>query len=669
MSYQSQSATVRDGHGALARRWRVALGLGILTVCIAAYWPGLGGEFVLDDKENFSVLQAWLDGRIGLAGVLATNESGLFGRPLSMLSFAVTAQLSGMEPAAFKSTNLAIHLACALLMFFLAARLTALDPTLRNYRTVIAGLVATLWLLAPIQVSTVLYPVQRMSQLSGAFILLGLIAYAAGRSMLDETARRHRGLLLIYAVMPLCTLGAMLAKENGAVLPLLCAALELSVFRTLRRPRHLQFAYALGVLVSAAVLLVPQIFDRLVLQGYASRDFTLGERLLTQPRVLWDYVAAIVLPNGPRMGLIHDDFVVSRSLLSPPTTLLAILGWMAAVVGALAGARKAPLASAGVFLFLGAHAIESTVFPLEIYFEHRNYVASAGVWLALVAGSGYLLQRAQLSPAFRRTVAIVPVLFILVFAAATHARARAWASWDVLLAQAVLEQRDSPRLNAMYGASLLERGDLAGAIEYFQRVPRTGVYAPVVPMWIVLATCMAGETVDEDLVIDWQRSRPDTFAANAMQAVRALTEEIENNRCRGLEASRALAILEDWVTHLDTTQPRTRHWRMRYYAARLAAASGLWSKAVPYARDAALDSDDSVDALVLWFQIASSAQARDDARAALDRLHEVVPAWHYQLQEALQRFEASLATPIQPGPSDTARPARSSTPEAEDGRP
>jgi hypothetical protein len=642
---------------------------GAIFVCIATYWPGLAGNFVLDDQENFAPLYAWLDGRIGLEGVLAINESGPLGRPLSMLSFAVTAAMHGMDPFAFKATNLVIHLICAALLFVLTLRLAELDSALRGHRMVVAGLVSVFWMLAPIQVSTVLYPVQRMAQLSGALVLLGLLAYVAGRPMLDDVQQRGRGLLLIYLAMPLCTITAILAKENGAVLPLLCTALEYTIFRRLRRPHHLQLAHLACLLVPAAILFVPSVFDRLVLQGYDSRDFTFAERLMTQPRVLWDYIATIVMPNGPRMGLIHDDYVVSRGWLTPPATLIAILAWTVTVLAALIRARSAPMLCAGVVLFLGAHAVESTVFPLEIYFEHRNYVASAGVWIALVAALGMLRARWQTTSAFRKASSVLPALFIAVFAAATHARAAAWASWDVLIAQAVLEQRDSARLNAMYGASLLERGDLAGAISYFERVPRTRVNGPVVPTWIIVATCMAGEVVDERRVSDWEQVRPTAIAASGWQALQILTTEIENQRCRGLDAARALHVLDAWTAHLDANQPRTRHWRMRYYTARLAATSGQWPIALTHAREAAMDSNDNLDALVLWFQIASSVKAREEARAALDRLHAAVPAWHYQLQEALQRFEASLATPSSGTPSETGGPSQGESGPASGGRP
>lgn len=627
-----------------ARRLLVAGALLLGAACTAVYWPGLAGGFVLDDSENFGALRAWLDGRIGLLGVLATNESGVLGRPLSMLSFAITAWLAGMDPFAFKLGNLLLHLTCGALVAAVVSGLASADPRLRAHHRSVALLVAALWLLAPIQVSTVLYSVQRMSQLSGAFVLLGTLLYVVGRPLLETPSSARRGLWLIYGGVPLCTVLAMLAKENGAVLPLLCAAVECTAFRSLRRPRHLRLSLVAIMATPVLALCAPPLLDRLVLQGYATRDFTLVERLLTQPRVLWDYVAAILLPDGPRMGLIHDDFVLSRGLFDPPGTAVAILAWIAVVAAALIGARRAPAVAAGALMFLAAHAVESTVIPLEIYFEHRNYVAAMGVWLAVVGGAVHLATRYPTTPRFRRVLAAAPALFVLALAFATHARARAWASWDLLLAQSVLEQRDSPRLNAMYGALLLERGDLSGAIRQFERVPRSGVYGPVVPMWILLATCMAGAEVPPALVDDWARARPDAIGANALQSVRALATEIENDRCRGLDAERGLGVLEDWTVHLDGWQPRGRHWRLRYYAARLAARSARWPQALEYARAAARDSDENLDALLLWFQIASSMQAADEARTALARLKHATPKWHYQLQEALPRFEASLAS-------------------------
>ena len=50
----------------------------------------------------------------------------------------------------------------------------------------------------------------------------------------------------------------------------------------------------------------------LVVGSYVNREFTLTERLLTELRVLWEYVSVLLLPDGAKMGLVHDDFQLSR---------------------------------------------------------------------------------------------------------------------------------------------------------------------------------------------------------------------------------------------------------------------------------------------------------------------------------------------------------------------
>ena len=62
--------------------------------------------------------------------------------------------------------------------------------------------------------------------------------------------------------------------------------------------------------------------------GYRTRDFTMWERVLTQPRVLAFHFSQLFWPVSWRLSLAHD-VVISTSLLQPMTTLpviLALLG-------------------------------------------------------------------------------------------------------------------------------------------------------------------------------------------------------------------------------------------------------------------------------------------------------------------------------------------------------
>src|SRR5699024_6855887 len=152
-------------------------------------------------------------------------HSGPLHRPVSMLSFLANATTTGLDAFPFKLTNLAIHLLCGVIIHALLRRLLQRDKHLAPYAPIAALAVTALWLLHPMQVSTVLYIVQRMAQLAALFMLLGLLAYVIGRQALLD-GRRKTGLAWLFLAVPTATLLAMLSKENGALTPLLCGVIE-----------------------------------------------------------------------------------------------------------------------------------------------------------------------------------------------------------------------------------------------------------------------------------------------------------------------------------------------------------------------------------------------------------------------------------------------------------
>lgn len=356
------------------------------------YGPGLQGGFFFDDEP--SILYA--DGvRLesltteSLREALASGRSGPSGRPVAQLSFALNHYFSGFDPFAFKATNLVIHAACGLLVFWLALRLLAsVRPEPQHRQAVIlAGGITALWLLHPLQLTPVLHVVQRMTSLSAFFLLAALLLHIAARERGGRAG--WAGLLLAWGVLwPL----SCFSKETGALFPLFALVWELIV----RRSAHggldrfaRAFAVLCGLTLAAGILYSLSPAGQWLWVGYAYRDFTLVERLLTEGRVLWFYLSLIMLPRLEAFGLYHDDIAVSTSLFVPWTTLPAWLGlaglaWLAWRVRA-----KAPLVAFGIAWFFVGHGLESTVLPLEIAHEHRNYLPLFGI---LMAGTTWLMR-------------------------------------------------------------------------------------------------------------------------------------------------------------------------------------------------------------------------------------------------------------------------------------
>ena len=310
--------------------------------------------------------------------------------------------------------------------------------------------VAAAWLLHPFNLTSVLYIVQRMTSLAALFSIWGLVIFLWGRVRLYEG---KNGLLPMLAGLLLFTPLAALSKENGALLPLLMLVMEVTLFgfhaeKTSAR-RFLAGFYVLSVAIPAVIASgYLAMHTEWWLAGYKTRDFTLTERVMTEARVVWFYIGQIMLPSTAQMGLYHDDIAISRGWFQPASTALAMAGLIALLALAFIARKKAPIISFGVLFFLAGHALESTIWPLEIAHEHRNYLPMYGILLTLFF---YLLYPLKYIDNLRLRQ-MVAVLLIGLFAFNTFARAGKWANPQSLFQAEVEHHPGSALANGEMGA-------------------------------------------------------------------------------------------------------------------------------------------------------------------------------------------------------------------------
>ena len=393
------------------------------------FMPGLPGGFVFDDIPNIvnnQTLQiTQLDADALVKAAFSPQPSGNM-RGLPTLSFALDYwRAGGMDPAVFKTTNIVIHAltAFALAWFFRSLLLTAGVPGGRVRW--VAPALAMAWAAHPLQVSSVLYVVQRMQTMGTLFLVLALWAYLEARQAQIEGRPGRTGLL----GAALLWVFAMGCKEDSVLLPVYTLALELTVLRfaahSTRVAGILRRGYLFASLAGAAAyifLVAPHYWQS---QAYPGRDFSTWERLLTQARVLCLYMWQILLPLPQHMPFYYDGLEPSRSLLQPWTTLPAI-ALLVAVFGVAWRLRtRWPLFALGVFLFFGAHFIASNVIGLELAFEHRNHFALIGAVLAVGSLLAHASLRLRIRPAIQATLCAV---LLLALGSATMLRAKTWSS-------------------------------------------------------------------------------------------------------------------------------------------------------------------------------------------------------------------------------------------------
>jgi len=409
------------------------LALCLLTVII--YTPGLSGDYMFDDiqnllKNNRLVIKT-LDTE-ALQAASFSSGAGKLRRPVSMFSFALNRYFFGIDPYSYKLTNLVIHLLTGLMLLLLSQLI--LRNLQRHGRVPISTtaaswlpvLVAGIWLVHPLNLTGVLYIVQRMTSLSALFTVMGLCCYVLGRQRLLE--QRSGWPWIITGLLIFGSL-AILSKENGALLPVYMGVIELAVFRFANREGHIDkpvagFFCLLLVLPAVAVLVLLAVQPDTLLRGYTGRVFTLTERVLTETRVLVFYLQQIIAPSINKLGLYHDDIQVSSSLLKPITTLYSTITLASLLTAALLLVKKLPLFSLGVLWFFVGHVLESTILPLELAHEHRNYLADYGIILALAA----LVTRLPGQQLGTWVKTATPALFICLLAYTTLVRSGQWSS-------------------------------------------------------------------------------------------------------------------------------------------------------------------------------------------------------------------------------------------------
>lgn len=632
---------------------------------VAVYWRGLDGGFLLDDFENLAPVERFIQGETDWRPAVFDNRSGPLHRPVAMATFTLDAAFWGLHAAPMKATNLAIHLLCGLLIVALVRRLLGRSGVAPPPASAGALLIGAVWLLLPIHVSTVLYVVQRMAQLSALFTLLALLAYVVGRSRAESSPRRAAACL--FVAFPVAATLAAFSKENGLLAAPLAGVIELAWFAPTagaRRPRLVQAFFACFLLLPGlAALAFLASHPSFVLAGYSGRDFSLGERLLTEPRVLLDYARAILLPYSPSLGLIHDHYAKSQGLLTPPSTLLAIACWLGALVATWRVRARHPLLYGGLLFFLTAHALEAGIYPLELYFEHRNYLASLGL-LLVVAGLVQASARALpgASATLRRVALVAAGLAPLALATASHGRALVWSSVDLLLQQSLEQHPESPRLRSMLAARSMGRGDLATALEHIaaaERAERDGPPA-LFALWRLLAYCETATPPPAALVATVRDHGADRISSGAMKAFELVAARAETGACAGLEVDALIAAGRRWLERTDQADSEHESWRVRYNVARLLASRERWEEAIREAERAWVGSLRNRGVGVLLFQLNASVGDVEACRGVYAKLLSQSDGSDHSFERALEsfgRFVAGTGKPAPISPPSTQLPA------------
>src|SRR5690348_4889752 len=543
---------------------------------------------------------------------ITSGDADPTGRPLTLLTFLIDARNWPASPYPFKVTNVILHLVNGVLLAWVLwwlgkmlspspsgrrrpqAERAALpagageDPdasyaehrasvvpspgatrhplpegegssgaaALDNQGIALAALFgAGAWLLHPLFVSATLYIVQREAMLPATFMLTGMLGWMASR---DALARGHLKRALVGMALSawLCTALAVLSKANGALLPLLLLLVEWIVLA--RRPlpdataqhRHRRAVTVFLIVPSALVIAyLLYLLPGAIHDASAVRGWTVGQRLLTEPRVMTDYLRLLFIPHAYSSGLFNDSFPASTGWLHPASTIFCVVLILALIGAGFALRKKHPAIALALLFYFTAQLMESGWIPLELYYEHRNYLPSMLLFWPIGIG----LTRPGLLRGARIACATG---LLLALAVLTWQRANLWGDGfrQAQIWAAINPESPRAQTNAALYDLAHDRPRLAAARLQLALTRHPG--SVQIPVNLVTAECRLG-SVDPDILAAARRAMADTGGGGTVSFhwFNQTLEMVRASNCRGLD----FAMLQSM---LDAARSNP-HWRKR----------------------------------------------------------------------------------------------------------
>ena len=537
---------------ARSRATAIAWGV-VFLAAILAYWPGLQGPFVLDDFSSLGAL-----GNLGgvrdwdtFKAFVFGGTAGPTGRPLALVSFLLDGNNWPTDPWPFKRTNLVIHLLNAALLGMLTRQILQLLDFDRESAARLALVSAAAWLLHPFLVSTTLYAVQRMAQLAMLFSIGGMITYLYGRSLLGTN--KLKAYLVMTVSLGVFTVLATLSKENGVLLPMLIGVVEVTIFasRGDSQPR-------LDRRWSAVFLAIPSLFivgylgyhffSVDFLETHAFRDFSLYERLLTQPRVVADYLQNWFLPKLYTTGVFHDHVMKSTGLFAPVSTAVGALFHIGLIVLAFVKRRQLPLLAFAILFFYANHLLESTTLNLELYFEHRNYMAAGFLFLPLI-----VFLRDKLS---RQMGLLVAGGLLLALAGFTRFSSTVWSSYDEMIVASAQKAPTSARAQTELAVVLFNAGQYEQSLDVLDRavenIPNDN---PLLLINRLVIRCNLHVLQPHELDAAVTSLSPKIYDPRYLKHYAGLSQALSEGRCPGVELEQLRPLFTNLLQNPANSQP------------------------------------------------------------------------------------------------------------------
>lgn len=522
------------------------------------YYQGVHGPFLYDDFSNLNQLAIVNNDASKFYSFILGNHSGPLGRPVVMASFLLNSQSWPTSPYFFKLTNILIHLVSGWLFYlFLIKLLPRLDTRLSKENVnFIALIAAAFWLLHPLHVSTTLYIIQRMTQLSAIFSILAMISFLKYQESLVDNSKIQDFILPSVVLTGFISL-AVLSKENALLVFPTIILINFFITKTKASYLFKVWYFCLFILPSLIcfVLLIEQ--SDVFLAQYEMKNFTMGERLLTQSRVIIQYLQQIVLPDYTSMSIYHDDVIVSKTLINPLTTIYSVM--LVSLLVFFMFIKIHPIYRFSIAWFFLWHLMESTLLPLDLYFEHRNYIASLGPLLSIayaISQISIIKQASIIGPRF------ISIIFGTILSAQLGLLTAKWSDEETLYNYWLTNHQTSKLTFNTLTQYYMNNNELPIANKLMDAASKYELYQNDLDFNLMHYTnrCIIKENTDGLLLkLTHLAQQADAYTSNSLSNFKTMIANILNNNCRPTDLNKIHKII---TTIIDSApQNKSIRWK------------------------------------------------------------------------------------------------------------
>ena len=432
-----------------SRRGVFIFALVLAAVTIFAYWPAWNGGLLWDD-DVYITNNELLTAPDGLRRIWFSLDSPSQYFPLVYTTFRIEHAVWGLDPTGYHWVNLLLHIANALLVWLVLARLKVPG----------AWLAGAIFALHPVQVESVAWITERKNVLMGFFFLLTLLAWVA---FLDEKTKRP---WLYYGLALILYLLALSAKTTACTLPVaLFLILWLQKKRiSWERIFEINPFFVLGI---ASGLLA--IWWERYHQGTSRAIFTFLspiERVLVASRAIWFYLSKLAWPSN--LTFIYPRWDIAPThLLNYAWLLTGVL-----VCGAIYFLRR----YVGRCVEVAAAFFIATLSPvlgfIMLYTFRYTFVADHYQYLACIGpialASAGLINLADVSKNSRTLIFSVALCVVALLATLTWRQAAMYGNIETLWRTTLSRNPNCWMAHNNLGIVLFEKGQLDDAIAHYR---------------------------------------------------------------------------------------------------------------------------------------------------------------------------------------------------------